>query len=63
MEASVWRAAAILFLLNGHPANFMFVIVTKISPLDSINEALYYSMAISHEIPFGLKKIQKKKLL
>jgi len=38
----------------------MFVIVTKTCPLDSINEALHYFMTISHEMPVGLKKIQKK---
>jgi hypothetical protein len=41
----------------------MFVIVTKICPLDSINEALHYFMTISHEMLVGLKKFQKKKLL
>ena len=40
----------------------MFVIVNKICPLDSINEALHYFMTISHEMPVGLKKIQKKLL-
>jgi len=39
----------------------MFVIVTKICPLDSINEALHYFMKISHEMSVGLKKIKKKK--
>ena len=52
-----WSNSALT--LNGHPANFMFVIVTKIYPLDSINEALNYLMTISHEIPVVLKKIQK----
>jgi hypothetical protein len=39
----------------------MSVIFTKICPLVSINEALNYIMTISHEIPVGLKIIQKKK--
>jgi hypothetical protein len=59
VRPSVLRAGAILLLLNGYPANFMFVIVTKVCPLDSITEALNYFMTIFHEIPFGLKKIQK----
>jgi hypothetical protein len=37
---SLSRAGAILLLLNGHPANFMFAVVTKIRPLDSINEVV-----------------------
>ena len=57
VRSSLWKAGEILLLLTGHPTNFMFAIVTKICPLDSINEALHYFMTISHEI--GLKKIQK----
>ena len=48
--------------MNGHPASFMFVIVSKIYPLNSINEALHYFTTISHEFPVWLKKIQEKNL-
>jgi len=58
----VWRAGAILLLLNERLANFKFVIVTKVCPLHSINKALYYFMTISREMPVELKKIQKKLL-
>jgi len=36
-----------MLLMNKHPANFLFVIVTKICPSNSINEVRHYFMTIS----------------